>query len=299
MSVECQHGSDGRSYIGVNAQSSLYQILPFECAAETSHLAAPSSGEQVEYGLCPVALGGRLMFHLSCVVLIGVQRFIRPELIQEWKQAGMPRLSGSRATGGHKGLTRYLVTRVIPMWASELDAQSHSEYGSDELLSCPVKFFAHARGVNLRHLGLLRSLLRANDKARTLLLLEMVSRTIRRVVHGWWRVVSGSVTAMRECTAVALNLMCGTHKKSERFWAQIVLPGLLKHYGRCALSVREQDGFVWHARLLAPEALVRVVELLHIKLSDSCTDMCSTTELEQWVFSSGDVTDIETGVNVR
>eukprot|EP00466_Bigelowiella_natans_P016103 jgi/Bigna1/135819/aug1.31_g10527 len=166
--VEAHLGQDGRVYL-----LDLARTFPPEDAQVTEHL--PIVGQPVFY------------------------RMVRPELLQILKREGdSPPLSPDAFTGFSRGdpdaehhekkatkATEYLLDHVIPDYARQLSALSLEDASR---FREPVSSELHARGINVRHLGLLHGLVQPKAaRVRDTLLVEMTARTLKNILRGWLR----------------------------------------------------------------------------------------------------------------
>lgn len=62
-------------------------------------------------------------------------------------------------------------------------------------LRVPVSRDVHERGINMRHIGLLRSLITVDHDARHVLLIEIVARTLKNLLRAWQRSTLGAAAA--------------------------------------------------------------------------------------------------------
>lgn len=234
--VEAHLGADGRRYL-----LDLSRAFPPEAPSETPHL--------------PRAPEARTVF----------ARLLRPEFLAALKEAGRPPLSPDAlsawgGTGGEADLhnervaaaTRHLVAEVVPDYARDLDsiapaapgkaapataaASSNPRRHRLRQLAEPVSEELHARGINMRHAGLLRSHVRANEVARDALLVEVVSRTLKQMLRGSLRRGAGGASATRGRVVRFLNLVCAGPGD---FWQGRVLPALDARFGRVSLTDEE------------------------------------------------------------
>lgn len=110
---------------------------------------------------------------------------LSPDALTNWSR-GQP----DRETQNRKVFqaTRFLVNTLIPRFAEELDSVAAWDSSRQPLqLGKAVSHNMHKRGFNIRHIGLLRSLVVVNQYARTVLLVECVSRTLKNILRGWLR----------------------------------------------------------------------------------------------------------------
>ncbi len=134
--------------------------------------------------------------------------------------------------------TKRLVEVVLPAVALEL-----SHLPVDELKGLHLSVFIHERGVNMRHIGYVRSCIpetadKSNQEARLLLLVEVIGRTLKNLLKDfqrrWMRSEkSTSEQGMLFLIAQFLNLVTGSHVNSSLFWSERVLVGITQRFGSC------------------------------------------------------------------
>ena len=124
-------------------------------------------------------------------------RMLRPELLQIVKNMNLNPLScdafSNWGTGDENKVkhcrdvvlaTNLLVTRIVPEFVTVLE-HHWADIGSVKLVQ-----EAHLRGINVRHLGLVRSLLPTDCLVqRNVLLVELVSRTLKNLLRGFLRLL--------------------------------------------------------------------------------------------------------------
>eukprot|EP00752_Nemacystus_decipiens_P012980 g11486.t1 len=106
----------------------------------------------------------------------------------------------------------------------------------------------HRHGVNVRHLGKVRSLVHddeENSVLRDMMLTEIIARTLKNILRcfqrKWMKAErSTSEQGMRMLVVEFLNLVTGCHRNSETFWKTKVLVGVLQRFGVIALTRRER-----------------------------------------------------------
>lgn len=135
--------------------------------------------------------------------------------------------------------TERLVQEVIPALAKELESMR-------PFLICKLNFsvFFHSHGVNIRHMGLVRSHLpvsNATSPVRTALLMQIVARTLKNIARDYQRrwmksEQSTSEQGMHMLLIEFLNLVVGSNDCSESFWTDKVVVGIIQRFGACALD---------------------------------------------------------------
>mmetsp|Transcript_9515 Transcript_9515/g.17842 ORF Transcript_9515/g.17842 Transcript_9515/m.17842 type:complete len:990 (+) Transcript_9515:148-3117(+) len=135
--------------------------------------------------------------------------------------------------------TARLVTEVIPALAARLAAMS-----SHEVSNLDLSVYFHSCGVNMRHLGLVRfhvSSTHASNPVKTLLLLQIVTRTLKNLCREYQRrwmksEQSTSEMGMKLLLTQFLNLMVGSSPNSEVFWTERVVVGIIQRFGACSID---------------------------------------------------------------
>lgn len=132
--------------------------------------------------------------------------------------------------------TAKLINDIIPAAAVELCALPLSLLQDLDLV-----VFLHSRGINMRHLGYMRSCIPAtklNFGARLKLLVEIISRTLKNLLRDfqrrWMRSEkSTSEEGMLNLITQFLNLVVGSNINSSEFWTERVVIGMIQRFGRC------------------------------------------------------------------
>lgn len=135
--------------------------------------------------------------------------------------------------------TDRLVHEVIPAVAHELSLMT-----PQQISVLNFSIYLHAHGVNIRHMGLVRSLVpisHATNPIRTALLLQIVCRTLKNITRDYQRrwmksEQSTSEQGMYILLIQLLNLIIGSHINSEQFWTERVIVGIIQRYGGCAID---------------------------------------------------------------
>lgn len=227
--VEVHLGKDRALYV-----LDLARTLPSECPAQASHL--PSLGRQAIFfrlmrpELLARLQAGRTTPPLSPDAFSGFSRDPRPQACVERRQ-----LEEASTTA-----TSYLVETVIPGFARLVDAGTVT-------LREPVSAALHREGINCRHIGLLRSLVR-DPAARDTLLVEAVARTLKQLLRRRLRLTDlRSEYTMRARMVKFFNRAVN----SPGFWESKVQPGVVERFGRCALVAPDapQSGVIGGAEL--------------------------------------------------
>ena len=137
--------------------------------------------------------------------------------------------------------TERLIKEVIPAFAKQLAGMSPLDVCSMDFSVC-----FHVRGINMRHMGLVRSLIphsNATSAIRTSLLLQIVSRTLKNITRDYQRrwmksEQSTSEQGMHMLLTEVLNLVVGSNTNSDTFWTDKVVVGIMQRFGACSLDNR-------------------------------------------------------------
>eukprot|EP00904_Undaria_pinnatifida_P002276 jgi/Undpi1/12049/HiC_scaffold_4.g01748.m1 len=140
--------------------------------------------------------------------------------------------------------TEMMIKNVVPMVAERLSALCETVH---EQLDLAIEL--HRCGVNMRHLGQVRSTIDVTDPKKSLLrdmmLTEMVARTLKNILRSfqrkWMKAErSTSEQGMRMLVVEFLNLVTGAHINSKKFWRNEVVKGVLQRFGLTALTHEER-----------------------------------------------------------
>jgi hypothetical protein len=135
--------------------------------------------------------------------------------------------------------TERLIHEIVPALAHQLASMRH-----DELAKLDLSLYFHSNGVNIRHMGLVRSHIpgsQQNVGVRTYLLLNIVCRTLKNIAREFQRRWMKSEQSSSEqgiffLLTQFLNLMVGQHSNSDKFWSERVIVGIFQRFGKCALD---------------------------------------------------------------
>jgi hypothetical protein len=135
--------------------------------------------------------------------------------------------------------TDRLIQEVVPSLAHRLASMRH-----EELAKLDLSVFFHSNGVNIRHMGLVRSHIPGSQEhvgVRTFLLLNIVCRTLKNIAREFQRRWMKSEQSSSEqgiffLLTQFLNLMVGQHVNSDKFWSERVIVGVFQRFGKCALD---------------------------------------------------------------
>jgi hypothetical protein len=135
--------------------------------------------------------------------------------------------------------TERLVKEVIPALASRLAAMTPYDISNLDL-----SVYFHSCGVNMRHLGLVRyhiSASHSSNPVRTLLLLQIVTRTLKNIAREYQRrwmksEQSTSEMGMKLLLTQFMNLIVGSSVNSEVFWTERVVVGIIQRFGACSID---------------------------------------------------------------
>lgn len=166
--VEGHRGQDGRSYI-----LDLARLLPPESPESTSHLLR--DGRAVFYRL----LRPKFLQYLQA----RSHEPVNPDCFTGWNTKEVRRAE-------HRNIltsaTNLLVREVIPQFAAWLDKTLRSS-SKAEIRVFHLSQEMHKRGINMRHLGLLRSLLQQGTQAEGMVLSEIVTRSLKNLLRAVFR----------------------------------------------------------------------------------------------------------------
>lgn len=137
-----------------------------------------------------------------------------------------------------------LLDKIIPVAADELCKMPLATLQDLDLVD-----FCHSRGINMRHLGYLRSCIpatKANFGCRLKIFVEIISRTLKNLLRDfqrrWMRSEkSTSEEGMLNLITQFLNLIVGSNLNSDEFWQERVVIGMIQRFGRCIWFYTESD----------------------------------------------------------
>lgn len=158
--VEGHQGTDGRMYL-----LDLARTFPPESCLDTPHL--PFQSRSIFFRL----LRPELLLYLRDT---GKSPPLNPDAFCRW---GVQDPEFEASCDDVRLATRVLVEEVIPEFATWLQKDMESSTRA-ERQSFAFSFHMHRRGIGMRHLGLVRSLLPANSQAARQCLLELTARTL-------------------------------------------------------------------------------------------------------------------------
>jgi tetratricopeptide (TPR) repeat protein len=176
--------------------------------------------------------------------------------------------------------THELLNAVIPRFAAKLVAlvAQHKAQNGGVLAAFSITNCIHAEGINVRHLGALRSHV-ADTDTRAALLVEMCARVVKCDINFRLRERMKQTKVpleqpYRRDVIEYLNTVVASNDASLDFWNRKLRPDLARKFGAAALSPEEQRGdFKWyvsHFRDWRNDGLLilleRIVELTGIKL---------------------------------
>ncbi|KAL6062793.1 Clu domain-containing protein [Balamuthia mandrillaris] len=141
--------------------------------------------------------------------------------------------------------TKRLIQQVIPAQASLFEADPH--YLLSLMRRRKLSFELHKRGINMRYLGLLRSLV-SRRESKHLLLIEMIARCSKTELRAALRLQlhhqSNGLGRSQEAHGVIadhLNLLFGDSPASAQYWDQVLLPMLTKKYVGGVEELEQKD----------------------------------------------------------
>ena len=210
---------------------------------------------------------------------------------------------GSEAAVQHnervRQATHHLLTVHIPAYAARLDSMD-----STGAIVEPLSQEIHRQGINVRHMGMLRSLVRTNEAARLTLLVEIIARTLKNLLRAWLRqpvetleirrILGGSAgfassSALQAASAFIarrkiarfLNLMCSScppsangltnaNSRSDDFYSSVVLPALTERFGDVSLTAVERADLSGCVAPILLRVVLYTLQMLRVSLTPNC-----------------------------
>jgi hypothetical protein len=176
--------------------------------------------------------------------------------------------------------TNVLLQRLIPRFAAKIVelVKRHKQQSGGVLSAFGVTNAVHADGINVRHIGLLRSHVDDTD-TRAVLLVEMCARLVKNDIKFRLRERMKQTQVpleqpYRRDVVEYLNTVLASNEASRDFWNLELRRKLERKFGAASLNADEQRGelkwYVTHFRDWRNDGLLllldRVVELTGIKL---------------------------------
>jgi hypothetical protein len=176
--------------------------------------------------------------------------------------------------------TNVLLQRLIPRFATKIVelVKQHKQQSGGVLSAFGVTNAVHADGINVRHIGLLRSHVDDTD-TRAILLVEMCARLVKNDIKFRLRERMKQTQVpleqpYRRDVVEYLNTVLASNEASRDFWNLELRRKLERKFGAASLNADEQRGelkwYVTHFRDWRNDGLLllldRVVELTGIKL---------------------------------
>eukprot|EP01114_Cavostelium_apophysatum_P011844 TRINITY_DN2636_c0_g1_i2.p1 TRINITY_DN2636_c0_g1~~TRINITY_DN2636_c0_g1_i2.p1 ORF type:complete len:1423 (+),score=460.75 TRINITY_DN2636_c0_g1_i2:227-4495(+) len=188
--IEGHHGFDGR-YYAIDFSRSFPPMDPDKSNknAHLFRLFRPEFVKKYETPLCPDAFSGF------------VANYQAEEHIKQIREA-----------------TDYLYNKVIPEFASELNA-----IPNEELETISIKHALHKKGINLCLMGVLRQQLDENSVFQKRLLIEMIARTNYHIINEKLRAKMKELRIPSQqpykiVITEQLNLLFGNSEKTYEYW---------------------------------------------------------------------------------
>lgn len=276
--IEGHRGSDGRYYL-----LDLARAFPPESPFDTPHLCWPQQA---------------VFF-----------RMLRPEFLQYLKDKGSPALSCDALTNwaqSHKdssmhnkrlqAATRVLVGEVVPAFASRFAKKELKD-----LRDIHVSEEMHRFGINVRHAGLVRSLIVSSDakseEARRKLLVLMCERTLKNVLRRELRLLArykGANPSDHESRALVvrfLNLVTRAHQTEQTyaFW-DTELPFEIKdRFGPKSITIEEQNNLFGCVRRSVVDIVKYVVATTGVQLTPAAVESLERSGGPGYEFVSVDL----------
>lgn len=219
--IEGHIGNDGRSYV-----VDLHRLLPPE---------APTRKNSTEF----------------------LYRLLRPEFVRSYPKplssdafSKFETIDAAEHNEELRSATDLLRTRHIPKLGRYLD--SLEGLNADNLR---LPELLHRRGINLRHLGLVRASV-TNLKVRKALLLEMVARSLKNDLNGILRqaVTANKLPSNSPYKVAIVNFLNLVISDSPTFWTTHIKQLLEEYYPGGLTAVEANRTYSLHADLLSPTA---------------------------------------------
>ena len=194
--------------------------------------------------------------------------------------------------------TRYLVKEVIPAYAKEINRCVSEADLAEALGEEPVSERVHRRGINMRHLGLVRSLIHTSHhrkkkggrrrrrshaplaiqkSARDTLLVEIVSRTLKNMFRRELRENMENLVSeykLKECVLGLLNMISGCVDGYQDFWNIRVLDGIRRRFGTIALRKEEESDLFSASAPLLFRIIKNSLRMIGMSLTEECEKEC-------------------------
>eukprot|EP00954_Amorphochlora_amoebiformis_P005176 407328-Amorphochlora_amoeboformis.AAC.3 len=234
--------------------------------------------------------------HLSRPLQAVFFRMLRPEFLQFLKEDRQPPLGplscdaltrwGQTYTDRHKHnerlreATRILCNEVIPAFAEEF-----AKRPVERLKAIHVSEELHRKGINVRHMGLLRHLIKADtpsaDQARRTLLVAMCSRTLKNLLRREMRMelarhkkTQPSEHESRGMIVDFLNLVTRAHQTQQTydFWGTEIPFELKVRFGPKAISIEEENNLFGAVRNDIVKIVKYIVDSTGVQLTTTCLE---------------------------
>jgi hypothetical protein len=135
-----------------------------------------------------------------------------------------------------RAATQLLLEKIIPTFAGSLSQISTKQSHVGELF--------HRAGINLRHMGLVRSHT-TNAEWKRFLLLEMTARVLKDDMHQSLRATVSKLKVpsekpCKEAIAVYINFVLGHRQESREFWRKTIKTKIIDKFRDQALTEEEK-----------------------------------------------------------
>ncbi|CAM9962933.1 unnamed protein product, partial [Ectocarpus fasciculatus] len=162
----------------------------------------------------------------------------------------------------------------------------------------------HRHGVNVRHLGKVRSLLIEQNRPedgllKEMMLTEMIARTLKNILRCFQRTWmkaerSTSEQGMRMLVVGFLNLVTGAHVNSATFWKEKVLTGVLQRFGLVSLTTSERRDVLKISRnpCVLQACVFKLTEMQAMVLTEDTRNHFSADSPVDFEFMVSDIHEI-------
>jgi Clustered mitochondria/Translation initiation factor eIF3 subunit 135 len=256
--VEGHIGTDGRRYLLDLARS-----LPPESCSHTPHLLSES--QSVFFRLLRPEFLKYLRTTNQCPPL-------HPDALTRWGHKGP---GGQQRDAVVNQATEILVKQVIPRFAQEL-AATETSHESDQVGGNNIAEAMHRNGINMRHIGLVRSHIPQHCLSiRTKLLVEITQRALKAILRHALResqARASSSFVTREHVVTFLNRVTRADTPDHSgFWCGTVTAMITERFGTVATTLSERQGALFG--FVEPE-LVDMIEYVCLTAGVHLTPTC-------------------------
>lgn len=157
--------------------------------------------------------------------------------------------------------TRRLFLKVIPELVVDLTEDNIKTFTTD----------MNIRGINLRHMGFIRSLLvrSGKDSLADVVLLEIISRSMRSILTENWRDIVSTyklinIDMLKTTTVNMLNLLVENSEQADTFWKEDIKKMMLTKYRTCLVGEELSKDFDLRKSIPRQDLLVIYHRICHI-----------------------------------